>query len=60
VKAEIILCAQNELRTKTATGGALSNLERALVLKAPSDLMAAWELIDIGMTEGSRIEKIAI
>jgi hypothetical protein len=41
-------------------GGALSNPERALVLRAPSVLMAAWELIDIGMTEGSRTGKSAI
>lgn len=55
-----IPCAQNELKTRTAMGGAPSSLERVLVLKARSVLMAAWESIDIGMTGGSRIEKSAI
>jgi hypothetical protein len=59
-KVEITPCVQNELRIKTVMGGALSNPERALVLRAPSVLMAAWELIDIGMTEGSRTGKSAI
>jgi hypothetical protein len=59
-KVEITPCVQNELRIKTAMGGALSNPERALVLRAPSVLMVAWELIDIGMTEGSRTGKSAI
>jgi len=47
-RVEITPCVQNELRIKTAMGGALSNPERALVLRAPSVLMVAWELIDIG------------
>jgi hypothetical protein len=41
-------------------GGALSSPERALVLKVLSDLMAAWESTDIGMTGDSRTEKTAI
>ena len=58
--AEIIPYVQNELKTRTAMGGALSSPERALVLKVLSDLMAAWESTDIGMTGDSRTEKTAI
>jgi hypothetical protein len=59
-KADLILYVQNELRTRTAMAGALSSLGRALAPKALSDLMAAWESTDIGMTGDSRTEKIAI
>jgi hypothetical protein len=52
--------AQSALRIRTVMGGALSSPERALVQKVLSDLMAAWESTDIGMTGDSRTEKNAI
>jgi hypothetical protein len=58
--AEIIPYVQNELKTRTAMGGALSNPGRALVLKALNVSMGAWESIDIGMTGDSRTVKTAI
>jgi hypothetical protein len=59
-KGEIIPCAQNELMIKIATGGALSSLERALVLKAQNVSMAVWEWIGIGTIGDSKTEKTAI
>ena len=58
--ATIIYVSDELMAIKTVTGGAQSNLERALVMKELRDLMGEWgcRTLDQKMIDDIRIEKI--